>query len=60
VTHAVPDKARLAGRFTFVTDGIEDAISRAAQAAGDRDVFIIGGARVIEPHLSYRIVHEDR
>lgn len=60
VTHAVPDKVRLAGRFAFVTDGIEDAISRAAHAAGDRDVFIMGGASVIQQGLAAGLVDELR
>src|SRR5512138_3952565 len=33
--------------FTFVTDGIESAISQAKKAAGDRNVEVIGGASTI-------------
>ncbi|WP_440771651.1 dihydrofolate reductase family protein [Natronorubrum sp. DTA28] len=34
--------------FTFVTDGIESAVERATDAAGDRDVSIAGGASTIQ------------
>ncbi len=34
--------------FTFVTDGIESAMERAREAAGDKDVFIGGGARLFD------------
>ena len=60
VTHEVPEKVRLAGRFTFVTDGIGAAIARAAEAAGDRDVFIMGGASVIQQALAAGLVDELR
>src|SRR5581483_8665795 len=33
--------------FTFVTDGIESAIRQARAAAGDKDVYIIGGASIV-------------
>ena len=32
--------------FTFVTDGIESAVSRAVKAAGDRDVQVIGASTI--------------
>ena len=38
--------------FTFVTDGIEVALARAREAAGDKDVFIGGGADVINQYLA--------
>jgi dihydrofolate reductase len=37
--------------FTFVTDGIESAISQAKKAASDKDVQIIGGASTIQQCL---------
>jgi len=60
VTHAAPEKVRLAGRFTFVTDGIDRAIAAAARAAGDRHVFIMGGASVIQQALAAGLVDELR
>lgn len=38
--------------FTFVADGIESAVSQAKQAAGDKDVQIIGGANTIQQCLN--------
>ncbi len=44
--------------FTFVTDGIESALSQAREAARDRDVFIGGGADVINQYLAAGLVDE--
>ena len=44
--------------FTFVTDGIESALDQARAAAGDKDVFIGGGADVINQYLAAGLVDE--
>jgi dihydrofolate reductase len=44
--------------FTFVTDGIESALQRAKEAAGDKDVFIGGGADAINQYLAAGLVDE--
>ena len=44
--------------FTFVTDGMESALGRAREAAGDKDVFIGGGADVINQYLAAGLVDE--
>lgn len=44
--------------FTFVTTGIESAISQAKQAAQDKDVQIIGGASTIQQSLNTGLVDE--
>jgi dihydrofolate reductase len=44
--------------FTFITDGIEAALAQAREAAGDRDVFIGGGADVINQYLAAGHVDE--
>jgi dihydrofolate reductase len=44
--------------FTFVTDGIEDALERAREAAGDKDVYIGGGADIINQYLAAGLVDE--
>jgi len=44
--------------FTFVTDGIESAMERALEAAGDKDVFIGGGAKTINQYLAAGLVDE--
>ncbi|MDQ3972849.1 MAG: hypothetical protein M3276_00600 [Actinomycetota bacterium] len=45
VTHGPEDKHEDAG-FTFV-NALDDANAQAREAAGGRDVFILGGADVI-------------
>ena len=44
--------------FTFVTDGIESAISQAKAAAGDRDVTIIGGASIAQQCIKEKLLDE--
>jgi dihydrofolate reductase len=44
--------------FTFVTDGIHSALQLAKQAAGDKDVFIGGGAAIINEYLAAGLVDE--
>ena len=47
LTHTVPEtlpKENENLKFTFVTNGIESAISRAKEAAGAKNVLVIGGA----------------
>jgi dihydrofolate reductase len=56
VTHR-PDEEPATGEFTFVGD-FEEAIDRAKEAAGDKDVSIGGGADVIRQGLAAGIVDE--
>jgi dihydrofolate reductase len=44
--------------FTFVTDGIQAALDRARDAAGGKDVFVGGGANVINQYLAAGLVDE--
>ena len=44
--------------FTFVTEGIEAALEQAREAAGDKDVFIGGGAEAINQYLAAGLVDE--
>jgi dihydrofolate reductase len=44
--------------FHFVTEGIEEALRRAKQAAGSQDVRLGGGAETIRQYLSARLVDE--
>ena len=44
--------------FTFVTDGIEGAISQAKKAASDKDVQVIGGASTIQQCLNAGLCDE--
>lgn len=53
LTHKAPEKfPKGNGKLTvtFVTDGIESAISQAKKAAGDKIVQIIGGADLFSNH----------
>jgi dihydrofolate reductase len=44
--------------FTFVTDGIESALEQASEAAAGKDVFIGGGAEIINEYLAAGVVAE--
>jgi dihydrofolate reductase len=44
--------------FHFVTDGIEAALRRAIEAAGDKDVRIGGGVATIRAYLRARLIDE--
>jgi dihydrofolate reductase len=44
--------------FTFVTNGIHAALERAREAAGDKDVFIGGGAETINQYLAAGLLDE--
>jgi dihydrofolate reductase len=44
--------------FYFVTDGIEEALRRAKESAGDRDIRIGGGANVVNQYLAAGLIDE--
>jgi dihydrofolate reductase len=44
--------------FHFVTAGIEEALARAKEAAGSKDVRIGGGAQLVRQYLNARLVDE--
>ncbi len=44
--------------FTSVTDGIHSALERARVSAGNKDIFIGGGANVINQYLAAGLVDE--
>jgi dihydrofolate reductase len=44
--------------FSFVTEGIESALEQAREAAGDKDVFLGGGADSINQYLAAGLVDE--
>jgi len=56
VTHR-PEEEPEGGEFTFV-DGVEAAVERAKDAAGDKHVHVMGGADVIRQALKAGIVDE--
>jgi dihydrofolate reductase len=59
VTHQEREPLTLSDTtFTFVTDGIASAMDQAKAAAGEKDVFIGGGANVINQYLAAGLVDE--
>jgi dihydrofolate reductase len=44
--------------FTFVTDGIDAALTQAAEAAGDKRVYVMGGASIIQQSLRSGLVEQ--
>lgn len=60
LTHRpAPDLAKQGGTtFHFVTGGVQEAVRRAADAAGGKDVHVAGGARVIEQLLAADLLDE--
>jgi dihydrofolate reductase len=57
--HARPPLTMAGGTvFHFVTGGPEEALARAREAAGDRDVRIGGGAATVRAYLQARAVDE--
>ncbi len=62
VTHDVPANAAKGENdklsFTFVTDGIESAITQAQAAANGKDVVVVGGASVGQQLLKAGLVDE--
>ena len=44
--------------FTFVTDGIASALTQAREVSGDKDVFIGGGAAIINQYLAAGLLDE--
>jgi dihydrofolate reductase len=60
LTHHAREPVEMEGgtTFHFVTDGIEAALDRAFDAAGDRDVSLAGGAATAQQYLRARLVDE--
>ena len=56
VTHR-PEEEPEGGHFNFVA-GVEEAVGRATEAAGEKDVSIMGGADVIRQALAADLVDE--
>jgi dihydrofolate reductase len=44
--------------FHFVTDGIESALEQAKEAAGGKDVMLLGGAEVASQYLAAGLLDE--
>ena len=53
-----PIKTEGGTTFYFVTDGIESALSKAKEAAGNRNVKIAGGANTVNQYLAAGLIDE--
>ena len=62
LTHHERDDLPMAGgtTFHFVTGGVEEALKRAREAAGDRNVSVAGGAATVNQFLAAGLVDELR
>jgi dihydrofolate reductase len=59
VTHNPPDKPTVdTMNFTFVTNGVEDAINQARAVAGDKNILLIGGANIARQCIEAGLLHE--
>ena len=60
VTHHPRDPVEMQGgtTFYFVTDGIESALEQAKEAAGGKDVMLLGGAQVASQYLAAGLLDE--
>ena len=58
LTHEAPTSSPANGVYTFVTDGIVEAVKAARQAAGGKDVSIMGGPDVGNQAIAAGVVDE--
>jgi dihydrofolate reductase len=56
--HKAPEDVPEGGVYAFVTEGIERALERAREAAGDKDVTVMGGAETGQQYLRAGLVDE--
>jgi dihydrofolate reductase len=63
LTHKAPNPKEVpqgATPFTFVTNGIQSALDQAKTAAGDKDVYVMGGANVAQQYVKAGLLNEIR
>ena len=59
LSHHIPEEVpKGATPFTFVTDGIESAITQAKAAAGDKNVYVLGGANTAQQCVKAGLLDE--
>jgi dihydrofolate reductase len=60
LTHHTRESLEMEGgtTFHFITDGIESALAQAADAARGRDIWLAGGASVVNQYLAAGLVDE--
>ena len=58
VTHEAPSSSPNDDVYRFVTDGIESALEQAQEAAGEKDVTVMGGADLGRQYIAAGLVDE--
>jgi dihydrofolate reductase len=60
LTHEAHDPISKRGGTTyyFVTDGINSALARAREAAGEKDIWVLGGANAIQQYIGAGVLDE--
>jgi dihydrofolate reductase len=60
LTHKKREPIEMEGgnKFIFVTEGIDSALSKAKEVAGDRNVKIMGGANTVNQYLAAGLIDE--
>jgi dihydrofolate reductase len=62
LTHHVPEQVAKGEnanlKFHFVTDGVESAVAQAKQAAGSKNVTVIGGASTVQQLIKAGLLDE--
>jgi len=48
--------AKTVDGFTYITDGIESALNKARAVAGDKNIWIMGGANIIQQYLKANLL----
>jgi dihydrofolate reductase len=48
------------GVYTFISDGVESALAKAKEAAGDKDVLVMGGAYTVQQYIKAGLIDEMR
>jgi dihydrofolate reductase len=56
--HAEPSQTKDGATVTFVTEGIESALTQAKAAANGRDVYIFGGGDTAQQYLRAKLIDE--
>jgi dihydrofolate reductase len=54
ICHHIPEKA--VNGFTYITNGIDSALNKAKAVAGDKNVWVMGGANIIQQYLQARLI----
>ncbi len=61
LSHDIPEVIpKGATPFTFVTDGVESAIKQAKATAGDKNVYVVGGANAAQQCITAGLLDEIR